>query len=53
MSTGARLVSAAAGGLQIAGNFSGVPFASAAGTLVSGIADTAQQIVINKVGRRP
>lgn len=49
MSTGARLVSAAAGGLQIAGNFSGVPFASAAGTLVAGISDATQQIVINKV----
>lgn len=50
MGTVAMLVSAAANGLQIAGNFSGVPFASTAGTLVSGISDATQQIVINKVG---
>lgn len=49
MSNTARLISGVAGGLQIAGNLSGVPFASVAGTLVSGIADTTQQIVINKV----
>lgn len=37
------------GGLQIAGAFTGIPYASALGTLLSGIIEAAQQIVVHKV----
>ncbi|KZP29985.1 kinase-like protein [Athelia psychrophila] len=36
------------GGLQIAGAFTGIPYASALGTLLSGIIEAAQQIVVHK-----
>lgn len=38
-----------AGGLQLASAFSGIPYASLAGTLLSGILDAVQQIDVHKV----
>jgi hypothetical protein len=38
----------AAGVLQIAGNFSGIPYASAAATVLSGIIATSQQLVVHR-----
>ncbi|KAF7983136.1 hypothetical protein HWV62_24109 [Athelia sp. TMB] len=43
-----NMLQSAAGGLQIAGSFTGIPYASAAGTLLSGIIDAAQQIIVHK-----
>lgn len=50
MATG-RVLQTAAGALQIAGNLSGVPYASAAATLLSGIVESTEQVIVNKVRR--
>lgn len=43
------VLGAGATALQVAGNFSGVPYASAVGTLVAGIVTTTEQVAVHKV----
>lgn len=44
-----NIIAGAAGALQIAGSLSGVPYASAAATILSGITTASQQLVIHRV----
>lgn len=44
-----NILASAAGVLQIAGSVSGVPYASAAATILSGIIAASQQFVIHRV----
>lgn len=39
----------ATGAMQIAGNFSGVPFAGAVATIVAGIVETTRQVQVHRV----
>jgi len=44
-----RVLAGTAGALQLAGSFSGVPYASGVATVLSGIVATSQQLVIHRV----